>query len=179
MITLNLIPPEQKDKLKNKKIYSILKDLLLLFLLFSIIISIMLVGSKYYLQEKLTDLMNRNSISIQSNDNINKRIITINRKIDEVYTIQKESIRWSYLLQKIEKLTSANASTSEINISRQGAYIEIIGRTKKRTNLLELKQNLDQSGLFSKVNLPINDLIERENNSFNIRADVKLEKIPQ
>lgn len=139
----------------------------------------MLVGSKYYLQEKLTDLMNRNSISIQSNDNINKRIIAVNRKINEVYAIQKESVKWSYLLQKIDKLTSTNASTSEISISRQGAYIDIAGRAKKRTNLLELKQNLDQSDLFSKVSLPINDLIERENNSFNIRADLNLDKIPQ
>jgi Tfp pilus assembly protein PilN len=179
MITLNLIPPEQKTKLKNKEVYSTIKDLLLLFLLFSIIISIMLVGSKYYLQEKLTDLMNRNSVSIQSNDNINKRIIALNAKINEVYSIQKKSQKWSSLIQEIKKLTPASVTINEINISKQESSLELMGVAKTRSDLLQLKKNLDESNLFTKINLPINSLIERENNVFDIRADINLSKIKQ
>ena len=45
--------------------------------------------------------------------------------------------------------------------------------------VLQLKKKIDESKLFSKVTLPINDLISRENNSFNIRADINIDKIPQ
>ncbi len=179
MITLNLIPPEQVAKLKNKKTYAAIKDLLLLFLLFSIIISIMLVGSKYYLQEKLTSLMDRNSASIQSNNNLNSRIIAINDKINRTYSIQKNFKRWSYLLQKINELTPSAITVNEISISKGEISLEIIGVAKTRDDLLQLKKNLDGSGLFAKINLPISSLINRENNSFNIRADINLDKIPQ
>ena len=179
MITLNLIPPEQVAKLKNKKTYAAIKDLLLLFLLFSIIVSIMLVGSKYYLQEKLTSLMDRNSASIQSNNNLNSRIIAINDKINRTYSIQKNFKRWSYLLQKINELTPSAITVNEISISKGEISLEIIGVAKTRDDLLQLKKNLDGSGLFAKINLPISSLINRENNSFNIRADINLDKIPQ
>ena len=179
MIVLNLIPPEQEAKLKNKKAYSAIKDLLLLFLLFSIVVSIMLVGSKYYLQDKLTDLINRNSISIQTNDSINKKILAINKKIDQVYSIQKGYKKWSFLLHEIKRLTPTSVTINGVNISSQEVSVELVGTAQTRNDLLNLKKSLDQSGLFSNINLPINNLIERENNYFDIRADINLDKIPQ
>ncbi|MFA5029252.1 MAG: PilN domain-containing protein [Patescibacteria group bacterium] len=173
MITLNLLSPKQKKELKTKRIYLALKELLMLFLLFTALIAILLIVSRYFLEQQLASLITRNINAIQISQKTNEEVVLINKKINNVYKIQKNFQKWSDFLTNLSKLTPAGVSYNLVKIYQQNSQLEIQGIAKTRNDLLELKKNLEADERFYDIDLPLNNLLVKENNSFTIGAKIK------
>ncbi|NCN07543.1 PilN domain-containing protein [Candidatus Falkowbacteria bacterium] len=177
MITINLLSPSQKRELKIKRVYVAVKELIILVLLFTLIIAILLLISKYVLDNSLARLIERNAYSIAENREVINKINTLNSKIITVDKIQKDFKKWSNFFIIISEITPNNISYDLVKISYQDKSIEIKGVAKNRGDLTKLKDNLISSGLFEDINLPLKDLLAKDNNTFSITAKIILDKI--
>jgi Tfp pilus assembly protein PilN len=172
MITLNLIPREQKNTLKNSRLYAAFKEAVTLILLFTAISSIMLWVSRYYLEQELADLMNINAINIKSNQATNDQIIAINNKIKATENIQNNFVPLGQFTARVAAMIPENIALNSLRLYRQESTLELIGTAKTRANLLQFKNSLEKNSWIKNVNLPITDLIDRENNKFIIKLEL-------
>lgn len=177
MNTLNLIPQEQKTILKNNRLYIAFKEAATLLLLFAAIMSAMLWLSRYYLEQQLSDLIIQNTANIKSNESTNKKIASINAKISTIKNIQDSSLGNRRLIEKINALTPANIQYSQIKFYRQQAAAELVGTAKNREELVKFREILNQADWIKKVDLPMNSLVDKENNSFNIKLEIETGKL--
>ncbi|MDO8668785.1 MAG: PilN domain-containing protein [Candidatus Buchananbacteria bacterium] len=177
MIIINLLSPNQKRELKIKRVYVAIKELVILILLFTLIIAIMLLISKYILDNSLAKLIERNAYVISENRDIVNRINMLNDKISTVSKIQTDFKRWSDFLVTLTNLTPDNISYNSIKIKYDDTSLELTGVAKTRNDLTKLKNSLTDSNIFETVNLPLKDLLSKENNNFTITAKMIPAKI--
>lgn len=171
MIALNLIPQERKIILKNTRLYAACKEAVTLLFLFAAIISIMLWVSRFYLEQDLADLVVANAANIQSNEAANSRIIAINQKISSVDGIASNFISSRRVVEGLSRLIPENIALTSINFYRQQSAVEITGTAKTRNDLLQFKNTLSSAPGISNVDLPMTDLIDKENNQFTIKMN--------
>lgn len=177
MIALNLIPQEQKILLKNTRLYAACKEAITLLFLFAMIVSSMLWISRFYLEQDLADLMIANAANIKSNEAANQRILAINQKISLVDNIEKNFISPRRIIETIALATPENIALNSINFYRQQAAVELTGTAKTRNDLLQFKNLLNSAAWIKNVDLPMADLVDKENNDFTIKLGVDLEKL--
>lgn len=177
MITINLLSPSQKRELKIKRVYVAIKELVILVLLFTLIIAIMLLISKYILDNSLSRLIERNAYTIQENRDAVNKINVLNAKIETIGKIQNDFKKWSEFLVAFTNLTPDNISYSLVKIRYEDAFMEIKGVSKTREDLVKLKDNLTNSGYFTDINLPLKNLLAKDNNDFTITAKIILNKV--
>lgn len=177
MITINLLSPNQKKELKIKRVYVAIKELIILVLLFTLIIAIMLLISKYVLDNRLAKLIERNAYTIASNRDVVNKISALNAKIKTIDKIQRDFKIWSEFFALLTNLTPANVSYDLIRIKSDEATIELRGLAKTRDDLTKLKDNLTGSSVLTDINLPLKNLLAKENNEFTITAKIILDKV--
>lgn len=177
MITINLLSPSQKSELKIKRVYIAIKELIILILLFTLIIAILLLTSKYILDNSLARLIERNAYSIQENRDVVNKINIINSKIEIIGKIQKDFKKWSEFFVMFTNLTPNNISYDSVKIKYDDASIEIRGVAKNRDDLTKLKDNMTNSEVFENINLPLKNLLAKENNDFIITAKINMDKV--
>ncbi|HNP74951.1 MAG TPA: hypothetical protein PKL09_01155 [bacterium] len=174
-INLNLLSPEHKKELKVKRIYITIKEMVMLILLFTCISAILLLLSRYFLEEQLAMLMDKNATAIRVGEEINKKVVTFNEKITNAYNIQQKSKHWSQLLVTIATITPADIAYNSIKIYPEKTLIELQGTAQTRQALINFKNELDDNDSFSEIDLPLTDLLAKENNSFTLKAKIKLD----
>lgn len=178
MITLNLIPQEQKTVLKNNRLFIALREAATLMLLFGSIISVMLWSSRYYLEQQLSDLIIQNAANIQSNELTNKKISAINSKLTAIDNLQKSFLPNRQIIVAFSKLLPADVSCSQIKFYRQQSLLEIVGLAKNRESLLQFKSQLEKTPWIKKVDLPMASLVNKENNDFTLRLEINTAELP-
>lgn len=179
MITLNLIPEQQKNILRNGRSFATFREVVMLIFLFASIIAMMLWLSRYYLELELSDIAQRNSANIMSNEYTSGRITKINTQINSTKIITNSYLPIRPTLENFANIVSENIALKLITYSRNQSTLQISGIAKNRANLLEFKNNLEQTQWITSVNLPMNDLIEKENNTFDITLSVDAAKMPK
>lgn len=170
MITINLISPEQKKHLEKQKTYAVISRSVAAVFVFTAIFSGVLLGSKFYLELRLGNILSQNAQEINNARDLAADIAKINIKIDAVSNVQKEYYRWSPLLSKLAQLTPETIAFESLSIYQQEGAIEIKGSAKTRSDLINYQKILETAGWFKKVDLPLEALISQENNNFNIKA---------
>jgi len=176
MITINLISPEQKKNLEQQKVYAAICLSVSVIFIFTAIFSGLLLGSKYYLELRLGGILAQNAQGINQAQNLALNVKKINNKIEAVSDIQKGYYRWSPVLAKLAQLTPAEISFAELDLYKQDEIIEIKGLAKTRNDLINYQKTLENSGWFKKIDLPLESLISKENNNFDIKATLDLNK---
>lgn len=177
MITINLLSPSQKRELKIKRVYVAIKELIILILLFTLITAILLLVSKYVLDNSLAKLIERNAYTIEANRDAINKINTLNSKVNTIEKIQTDFKKWSSFFITLSNLTPDNISYDLVKVDHENNTIEIRGVAKSRTELTELKDSLSNSEIFDDVNLPLKDLLAKDNNNFTITARIIPDKI--
>jgi Tfp pilus assembly protein PilN len=176
MITLNLLSTEQKSQLRVKRVYLLCKELIMVVLLFTAISATLLLISRYVLEQQLAELMERNMLTIHTSSITDTKIARLNKRLAIITKMQKEFYPWSVVGDELIAITPSNISYTTLRIFPKDSAIELQGIAHDRQALLTLKQSLEQSELFTQVELPLTALIERQNNTFTIKAII--EKTP-
>jgi len=174
MITINLLSPQQKKDLDAKRIFIIIKKLIMLFLLFASIVAVILISARYILEQQLTSLLTQNATQIQASREINEQIIIVNRKIKNAEKIQTDFVKWSNLLIWLSDQTPEDITYNSIKISYADTILNIKGIAKNRQDLVKFKEKLEESEMLSNVSLPLHNLLAKEDNVFDIEAEINL-----
>lgn len=174
MITINLISPEQKQNLQRQKAYSAISRSVAIIFVYTAVISGLLLGSKYYLEQSLENILAEHAQEITNVQQLALSVKKINAKISAVSNIQKESYRFSPMLVKLAQLTPETIALNNVSLFKQEGVLELKGLAKTRNDLINFQKILEGSGLFKKIDLPLEALISKDNNSFDIKASLNL-----
>jgi len=174
MITLNLLPSIQKEKIKKMAIYSVLENIVAgIFITLSLVGIIFLVAQNV-LQNNLAYFSNNKIAVVQNEQALNYKIKTLNTKLKNISEIQKDYNKWSSLLININELIPNDISLTYLEILKkdEGNILIINGKAKKRADLLTFKENLENYPKFTKVDSPISNILQKENLTFSIEIEL-------
>lgn len=181
-IYLNLLPEDRKKELnRNKKLRLIIKREFLFFLpvlVFTIILlNIYFILGIQKTSKLVSGSQEQSQGQYQELKTFEEKFKQINDKTILLSKIQKEHIYWSWLIQKLSELTSVEIFFNEI--STKDYQVFLLGRAKTRDNLISFKDALINSGCAENVNMPLSNLVTKENVDFQIDFMVKSECIKE
>ncbi len=179
MITLNLIPDKQKTILKNGRNFTVFREVVMLVFLFASIMAMMLWLSRYYLELELSDIAQRNSANIMSNEYAGGRIVKINSQINSTEAVTNNYLPIRPTLQAVIDIVPEKIALKSLSYSRVQSAMQLSGTAKSRNDLLDFKAALQSAPWIVSVELPMSDLVEKENNEFDISLTVDAAKFPK
>lgn len=171
MITLNLIPKEQKKEIKIKRINELVKKTSSIIILFCVTAAIVIFAAKIILKKHFADVVEQTSLIVKNNQSYDDKINNINSKIETAANIQKGRKEWSFIVEDLANNTAEGILLS--SLAFDGQKIAIKGNAKFRDNLLSFKKNLENSSYFKNIVLPLQNLLQNENINFEINAELE------
>lgn len=172
MINLNLIPPIKKQEIRLTQIYVIIKNLIILLLFLTIAVAITLLLTKMFLQNHFNNIVAQTTLTPRYANIFNKEFKEFNERLKAVKEIQKDHFYWTNFFVKFSKLMPDGLVLNNLIINNN--KILLAGSAKLRDQLLVLKNNLENSELFSNVEIPLENLLKKEQVDFNVKADINL-----
>ncbi|MFH1226250.1 MAG: hypothetical protein V1684_03135 [bacterium] len=182
MISLNLNSPHQKKQIRLNRLYHLLKGNLSFVLIISIVSAIILLVARNDLQKSYNDITAAATLLNQQIRGSNQKITIINEELNKIKKIQSQFIPWSNLLVYLTKNTPPNIQLNFLIIQTlpesqappAGGQWQITfkGLAKHRDDFLLFKEKLEKIELFDKVEIPLNQLTQKENLDFEIKASL-------
>jgi hypothetical protein len=179
VIKLNLIPPHKKEEIKK----SYRSRMLLRWegeLLLIIFLSVAgLVSMDYILKINLFSADYGSSMAAKENsqhkaiDKYDNEIKGMNSLVSKVSKIQSGQLYWSKFLTNFDGKVLPGIEID--NLSTQNYKISLVGKANTRDNLLVLKSNIEKDDCFEAVNLPLSNLVSKENSDFQMDFQIKKE----
>ncbi|MFA4818041.1 MAG: PilN domain-containing protein [Parcubacteria group bacterium] len=178
-IKLNLIPPAKREEIeKAKKVRTVLRwEFGLVFIM--VIFLAMLFSISYILQINLNMAENNAGLNGQDVERIKQisdfdaQIKKINVKMSEILKIQSGQLYWTNFFEKLNSSVPVEIIITSIATDNYKAAVS--GKARDRDILITFKENLEKSGCFDEVNLPLSSLVARENVDFSIALTIKKE----
>lgn len=175
-IGINLLPPDRKEKiLRNERFRTVLAWEGIIFSIAMLSFGFIL-GINYVLDLNLRlALENRGDETTEAKYSTIKyyenKFSEINGKLSKISGVMSDQIRWSGLFAKLNEVIPSEVEIS--GISTKDYALFLAGRAKTRDDLLSLRDNLAKDDCFSNVNLPLSDLVSREDVVFQIDLEMK------
>ncbi|MDX9893291.1 MAG: PilN domain-containing protein [Patescibacteria group bacterium] len=177
MIALNLIPPLEKKEISLRQFYIVIKNLTIVFLLFTVTIAIILLVAKAILQNSFNNLVSDYTLTTKYGKISNREMEKFNSQLSAVSEIQKNYIPWTnFIAQLVEKIPD-NIIIYSIGLNADGQSIKIAGFAQSRQDLLQFENNLKNYEIIDKVDVPLESLLNKENINFDISAEIDTNKI--
>jgi len=177
MITLNLISPEQKKELGLRQFYILIKNLTIVFLLFTIILSIILLIAKMIIQNNFNKIVNDYSLTTRYGRIINSELENFDKQLNFIVNIQNEYIPWTNFITSFINSVPAEINLYGITLEKTNSQMKINGFAQNRDDLLRFKSNLENLSLLSEINVPLENLLKKEKIEFEIEAKINLEEL--
>lgn len=173
MIALNLLPPNQKTQLKKTRLYMALENLAAIILITTIAAGILLLISKMVLQNNFYNSIVSSQIFLNKNRSLTLSIQGVNSKLKTLKNIQADFTKLSDSLIEFSKLVPQDIQLHLLYIDKVNSTINIEGNAQTREGLLGFQENLEDSSLFSKVEYPLSNLLEKQDIKFKFTAQLK------
>ena len=177
MININILPRETKNELRLRRIYLALVKLGYTLIICFCVIALMLLFSRLILQNYFYRVIDETSLISRNSQSYNLRVREINSKITSVDKIQKDFLVWSKAFYFLSDITDEGISFTNIRVSKDGAFIKTDGVAKTREALLGLKEKLESSDYFNKIEFPLENILEKTDINFQINAGLNLAKL--
>lgn len=176
-IKLNLLPKSKERKIKNRKIlkFIILQEIMILIitLLFFGAIKGVDAVAKYRLS-----IIDQELSAKQSEDEYveikkyEEDLKEVSAKVGFVKSIKNFNIDWVIVFNKLTRLLPQE--TVLTSISGSGLDLVIKGNAKNRDILIKMKENIESDSCFQKVDIPLRDIVLRENIEFEMNLGVNI-----
>lgn len=170
-IYLDLLPESRKERMRRrKKIKSIIKQEFLFFLPVAVSLAV-LISISIILNINLEGMSSvYNSTSKQGNyqslESYKEDFSRINNEIKYIIEYNDNHIRWSSLLGYLSE--SIPETIKITSLSTKDYRVFISGTAASREGLIELQEKFSGSECFSDVNIPLSNLVSRENVVFQM-----------
>jgi len=175
MITLNLLSPNKKKELRLMQFYGVAKNLIIFILFITSLVAIVLLLTKMVLQNNFNKIVAENTLTTRYANLFNKDVKEFNQYVRGVGKIQEEYTPWVNFFTHFSQLVPNNIIIYTLNINQDKILITGLGGT--RDELLKFKDELEKSELFSKVAIPLDNLLKKDNVDFSIKANISLDRL--
>jgi hypothetical protein len=180
-INLNLIPPQKREEIAKASHFKVfLKWGSEFFIIFAIFMA-MLISINYILEINLSFASGSSNESEKSNNQYaeikkyDAEIKDMNSGVLEIEKIQKGQLRWSAFFQKLNNRVPGGIELE--SLATKSYSISLAGKAPARDELISFKENLEKEECFTDVNLPLSNLVSKENIAFQIDFKIKPECI--
>lgn len=175
-VTINLLPPERKEELKQKRNIGVILKIsvmafsaLLVFIVFIIFCLMTLNIRVQSLKDQQNRLMeNKKYGQIKKSQEFAENYYKQTSGIERI--LKQQNYNWD-LFSEVNKLVSENIYLKEIAL-QEGA-LSISGFSSTREALLKFKEDLENSSRFSKIEAPISNFTSSQDINFNFKAEIK------
>lgn len=180
MISLNLLSPAKKKKLKERLTLHLLKNISYIVVIFIVFMVGILLGTKFILERKLTNIeneVNQTILTLPTGEEVplSSTIQEINKKIKFFEGIQKDCIKWSNYLADFTELIPENITLTQLSLNQESEEIQINGLALLRDDFLRFKNNLENSQILTELVSPVSNLIKREDVNFTLSGKMVLD----
>jgi Tfp pilus assembly protein PilN len=177
-ININIIPDYKKEEIsQTKRLWSVLKlGLVLVFI--SIVFLLFLLGLNKTLDLNLQSVAlgqetGKDKEQYDKIRTLDEKFSGINSDVNEVMSIKRDQLYWSklFILMK-DKVPGGVELTGLIN---KDYNVSLSGKADNRDSLISFKESLEKEDCFSDINLPLSNLVERDNIVFQMDFQIKEE----
>lgn len=131
--------------------------------------------SKLALSLILIETVNRTTLISKDSQNYANQTNNINTKVNRALTIQSEYVSYSSLLREITLISNQKISYNLIRVDSNANNVSLSGKSSDRDSLLELKEKMEKSEFFTGIELPLSNLLEKNDIYFDIKASLNLD----
>jgi len=176
-IKLNLIPEQKKEEINQANLFRlVLKWQVELFGII-VIFTTMLLSINYILKFTLTSDVQAEAAKSETQygeiEKYDSEIKEVNTKTSQIEKIQEGQLDWFNFFKKINDQFSSNIEIEKI--ATLNYQVLLSGKANSRDDLISFKENMEKESCFSDVNLPLSNLVERNNVEFQIDFKIKKE----
>lgn len=175
-IYLDLLPAERKEEIKKKKAFKTLIHQEIRLFIPVIFFTAVLLAINFNLKIQLNGLEKSSSIE-QSQDeyqelkSYEEKFSDINSKVSAVSNFQSKHLYWSSAFEELSKVIPDGAHIT--NLATKDYKISLAGKAKTRDDLLAFQERIKSSDCFANVNVPLPNLVSKENVVFQVDLEVK------
>ncbi|MEY2671878.1 MAG: hypothetical protein RL687_295 [Candidatus Parcubacteria bacterium] len=178
---INLLPPNEKKKLKQEYLFRFLIVLFFILSILSLVASLFISPSyKYSVSKESIAQSNLEVFNAQNPqidiEKLNSEIVKTNGKLSFIISKKKDKFVSESVLEKILALRTGGIVFSQISynsVNEQSSTVSIAGVASDRTALRSFKDALIADGAFSSVDLPISNFIKPYDIDFNMLLILK------
>ena len=173
MIRLNLLSPSKKREIKRKVALTKGRSVLSYSVLVLFILTVFLGGNQFLMEEKISSLDNQiaNAKKIaQSSEGS-----TLDEQISEFNSIVKVASQklsgcqlWSPILADISTKAPVGVQITYLALTKPQKEVEIRGKSSTRDDLVIFKNNLEEDGDYTNLDIPITSFLQKTDLDFKI-----------
>jgi Tfp pilus assembly protein PilN len=177
-IILDLLPEQKKLAIKRKKIFGkILREEVMF--LFPLIVFIFILLDIYYILtiQKSTLIkeysMQQEQSQYKQMDIFEEKFRQINDMDQQLKKIQENQLKWSNLFKELSAVMPSGVYINDLATKDYAVFLS--GEAKSRDDLLDFKNKLENSVCFQEVNVPLSNLVVKDNVVFQLDLKIKKE----
>ncbi len=172
-ILINLLPPKEKEHMRRFLRMRIFLKYGTLLVMVPIVVMIVLAGllvASHIEQSGLSHTANiiQSQGDFQEMERNDDRVHRINRAVAQAQKMSRQQRFPSEIFLIISDIIPAQIRVSHIEITDD--VVVVRGTAKARNTVIDFKKEMEASGCFSDVALPLTSLVDRQDTDFTITA---------
>lgn len=165
---------KEKQKYIDRMVYmQFARNSIEVFLFLLCASTIFLVGSWWTLQSHFNDLASKLTIKADAETERTIQIREINTLLSDVQGVQSVFVTWTPKIKEFVDTIPDGVTLSNLSLSAYGKTYDMSGKADTRESLLVLKERLLALPQVLDVNIPLAQLIPKEDVGFSITIDVQ------
>jgi Tfp pilus assembly protein PilN len=179
-ININIIPPYRKEEIKKtKKTKLVLR--LELGITMIILVFVGFLFSLSYILDINYNIVSNNAEAEKNRDqyekisSYEKEFESVNAEVSDILLLKKDQLYWSNLLFELDKAVFGGIDITDLSTKEYAIFL--VGKADSRDSLMKFKEKLENSGCFYEVNLPLSNLVSKDNIDFQMDFKVREECI--
>jgi len=177
MIRLNLLPPQEKEILAHEEnrrwVVYYGSAVILILLVFLGLLGAIWFGINIQLNSAVNALDSiKTSFKGQNLKTQQTAIVALNKYLARIENIQKNQKDYSSLLILLTNLIPEGVRLESFSVDEKDAAT-LTGFAAKREQVLALQENINNSGLFEKVESPLSNLVKQTDIEFTFTFNLK------
>lgn len=172
-ITLNLLPPQKKEALRQGFVLAYVQTMVFLFCLIAVLIAAGLVPVRLMLGADHEALLRQTAPESDEFTVSVAEIRDINAFLKRVDGLQTGFVPWSSALGGITELAPAGVRLESLQLMSPNLVV-VSGTAATRADLLAFQQKLSAAPFLSKVDSPLSNILQRQNVRFEIETTYAL-----
>lgn len=164
---LNLLSPEKRRLHQRTTYFQWIKNMLEVLFIVTCLCSIGLLLGLKFLQNQQSNITSNIVVTDSKYVQKNRQADGINTILAQTARMQKEYISWLPLLEEITKAIPESVGVEELSIDATNHTIVLTGIAPTRSDLIQLKEQFSALPQFVPFDIPIAQLIEKENIAFS------------
>ncbi|HEX9722593.1 MAG TPA: PilN domain-containing protein [Candidatus Paceibacterota bacterium] len=171
---INLLPPENKEALKQEETFRLALILGILSILFFLCLSLLMLSIRIYVGGEIaTQRFVVESARKGQEESPFQKIRTLNGDIGSINQFYANQVKVSDVMRDIANAMPPRVHLTSINYTSPGGRVSLVGFAAGAEDLLAFRDAIEQDEVFENAMLPPSTWVVSQNIDFSLSFDVR------